>query len=108
MSRLLLAIVLGLPFFFGSNRSETPAAPPSAAPASAHGVSAPQRVDFDTQIKPILQAHCMPCHFPEGIMHARLPFDRAETVRGLGEKLFTRLKDEKEQALLRSFFAQAP
>ena len=41
-------------------------------------------------------------------MHAKLPFDQARTIHDLGEKLFTRIKDEQEQALLRSFLAQAP
>ena len=40
-------------------------------------------------------------------MYAALPFDQPRTIRTLGEKMFTRIKDEKEQALLRSFLAQA-
>ena len=40
-------------------------------------------------------------------MHDRLPFDRAQTIHDLGEKLFTRIKDEQEQTLIRSFLAQA-
>jgi hypothetical protein len=39
-------------------------------------------------------------------MYEKLPFDQPETIRALGEKLFTRIKDEQEQALLRSFLAQ--
>lgn len=39
-------------------------------------------------------------------MHERLPFDRPETIHTLGEKLFTRIRDEQEQTLLRSFLAQ--
>ena len=40
----------------------------SAAPASAPKV----RVDFDTQVKPIFEAKCMPCHFSGGQMYDRL------------------------------------
>lgn len=40
-------------------------------------------------------------------MYERLPFDRAETIRVLGTKLFTRIKDEREQALIRTFLEQA-
>jgi hypothetical protein len=105
MPRLLLAAVLGLPLFLGSC---PPAQPPAETPPSASAASAPPRVDFDSQVKPILQARCTPCHFPGGVMHDRLPFDRAQTIHDLGEKLFTRIKDEQEQALLRSFLAQAP
>ena len=41
-------------------------------------------------------------------MYAKLPFDQARTIHDLGEKLFTRIKDEQEQALLRTFLAQVP
>jgi hypothetical protein len=40
-------------------------------------------------------------------MHERLPFDDEATVRKTGEKLFTRIKDEKQRAVLRRFFAAA-
>jgi hypothetical protein len=76
-------------------------------PASfAPSVTAPARIDFATQIRPILEARCQPCHFRGGKMYERLPFDRPETVKTLGTKLFTRIKDEKEQALIRQFLAQ--
>jgi hypothetical protein len=71
-------------------------------------VAAAQLVDFDTQIRLILERRCQPCHFAGGKMYARLPFDRPQTIRSLGDKMFTRIKDEQEQALLRSFLAQEP
>ncbi len=40
-------------------------------------------------------------------MYDKLPFDRAETIRTLGTALFTRIKDEREQATIRAFLAQA-
>lgn len=98
MSRLLSAAALLL------LASCPPAQPPETAPSSLQS----SHVDFDSQVKPILQTRCTPCHFPGGVMHAKLPFDQAQTIRDLGDKLFTRLKDEQEQALLRSFLAQAP
>jgi len=75
-------------------------------PALLRSSSPPQRVSFEMQIRPILEVRCQPCHFAGGKMYARLPFDRPETIRTLGEKLFTRIRDEKEQALLRAFLAQ--
>jgi hypothetical protein len=39
-------------------------------------------------------------------MYAKRPFDRPGTIVALGEKLFTRLKDEKERALIRAFLAE--
>ena len=48
----------------------------------------------------------MPCHFAGGKVYKKLPFDRAETVTNLGTKLFTRIKDENEQRLIREFLGQ--
>jgi hypothetical protein len=67
---------------------------------------APVAIDFPTQIQPVLVARCMPCHFPGGVMYDRLPFDQPKTIHTLGEKLFTRIKDENEQRLIREFLAQ--
>jgi hypothetical protein len=64
-------------------------------------------VDFQAQIRPILEKRCQPCHFAGGKMYARMPFDKPQTIRRLGEKMFTRIRDPKEAALLRSFLVQA-
>jgi hypothetical protein len=82
------------------SESPAPPAPPAPSPIAAH------RVDFATQIQPILETHCQPCHFEGGQMYERLPFDRGETIVGLGEKLFTRIKDEGEREVIRGFLAQ--
>ncbi|HYX29377.1 MAG TPA: hypothetical protein VE863_12505 [Pyrinomonadaceae bacterium] len=65
-----------------------------------------KKPDFDTEIKPIFQARCQPCHFQGGKVYEKLPFDKAETITKLGTKLFTRIKDEKERALIREYLAQ--
>lgn len=64
------------------------------------------RVDFARDLRPIFEKRCQPCHFPGGRMYERLPFDQATTIETLGEKLFTRIKAEDEQALIRRFLAQ--
>jgi hypothetical protein len=85
-----------------------PGSPPAGPPAGlAVSVAASSPVDFANQIRPILEARCRPCHFPGGKMYDRLPFDRAETIHRLGDKLFTRIKAEDEQDLLRAFLAQS-
>ena len=66
------------------------------------------RVDFETQLKPIFKSKCMPCHFSGGQMYDRLPFDKPETIRKLGTKLFTRIKEENERRLIEDFLTQAP
>ena len=69
---------------------------------------APPPVDFKTQIRPIFEQKCQPCHFEGGKMYSRLPFDRPETIVKLGTKLFTRIKDEKQRELIRQFLASSP
>ena len=65
-----------------------------------------RKPDFDTEIKPIFQARCQPCHFQGGKVYDKMPFDKPETISGLGTKLFTRIRDEKERAVIREFLDQ--
>lgn len=65
------------------------------------------RVDYRTDVQPILQHRCQPCHFPGGKMYAKLPFDDARTIVALDTKLFTRIKDENERAVIRRYLALA-
>src|SRR5262245_11624502 len=101
---LLIAVVLLL---VDSGGIVKPARIIASAPVA---VSSPpkERVDFDTQLKPIFQAKCMPCHFSGGQMYDRLPFDKPATIRKLGTKLFTRIKAENDRRLIEDFLAQTP
>lgn len=67
---------------------------------------APAKIDFATHIKPIFEGKCQPCHFNGGTMYQRLPFNRPETIKTLGTKLFTRIKDEDQRRLIREFLSQ--
>ena len=69
-------------------------------------VASPAKHDFEKEIKPIFQARCQPCHFQGGQVYDKLPFDRPATITKLGTKLFTRIKDEKEQKIIREFLAE--
>jgi hypothetical protein len=73
------------------------------APASS---PPPARVDFQRDVRPILEQRCQPCHFAGGKMYAHLPFDKAETIDKLGTKLFTRIKRENEQKVIRAYLAR--
>jgi hypothetical protein len=64
------------------------------------------KVDFGKQVMPILESRCQPCHFAGGKMYSKLPFDRSATIVTLGEKLFTRIKDEPSRAVIRRFLAE--
>lgn len=76
--------------------------------ANSSSSSVKVRVDFDTQLKPIFQSKCMPCHFSGGQMYERLPFDKPATIRKLGTRLFTRIKDEDNRRLIEDFLSQSP
>jgi hypothetical protein len=78
--------------------------PPNGGLKAAAPQTAP--LDFQRDVRPILDAHCQPCHFTGGKMYEKLPFDRPETILRLGTKLFTRIKDEKQRVVIREFLAQ--
>jgi hypothetical protein len=89
-------------------------ATPSAGNPVHHGQGCPKTVsrdggqrpsEFAANVRPILEQHCKPCHFAGGKMYDKLPFDRPETITKLGEKLFTRIKNEDERAVIRKFLA---
>jgi hypothetical protein len=81
---------------------------PERQPAKAPEPTAPAAPDFDRDVRPILEKQCRPCHFTGGVMYEKLPFDRGETIRHLGEKLFTRIKAPEEQAAIRAFLKSTP
>ena len=97
---LILTFTLVVGFnLSGCAKLESPAT--AALPTTAQ-----TKIDFNTQIRPLLESSCTPCHFANGKVYERLPFDRPETIKRLGTKLFTRIKDENEQRLIREFLAQ--
>jgi hypothetical protein len=104
-ARFLLLIALIAFGGYGLVRLRTAAH--TATPASEVTASDknPSKIDFDTHVRPILN-RCQPCHFSGGTMYAKLPFDRPETVRKLGEKLFTRIQKEDERKIIREFLLQ--
>jgi hypothetical protein len=101
-------LILVLVILVGSSCTQTTKlATISAAPVAElhHSPSLP-KIDFATQIRPILEARCQPCHFNGGKVYQRMPFDRPETIKALGTKLFTRIKDENERQVIRQFLAE--
>ena len=65
-----------------------------------------ERPTFASDIKPILESRCQPCHFQGGQMYEKLPFDKPETITKLGTKLFTRIKNEEERRIIREFLSE--
>jgi hypothetical protein len=115
MRASLIVIVLTLvSLSYVGGRKKGEVTPELAKPTSAASFIVPDlgqpstsaKVDFGTQVRPILESRCQGCHFAGGKMYERLPFDRAETIKTLGEKLFTRIKDENDRRVIRDFLAQ--
>lgn len=75
-------------------------------PSVGTPATAVEQVDFTKEIRPILEAKCQPCHFPGGKMHGKLPFDQPATVVTLGDKLFSRIRNEHSRAAIRRFLAE--
>ncbi len=99
MLLLALAVAAGSLLWLKQNTFTVRAAKLTPSTSTNH-TSVP---DFDTQIKPIFQARCQPCHFQGGQVYDKMPFDKPATITRLGTKLFTRIKDDKEQKLIREF-----
>lgn len=77
--------------------------PPAEHAAADRPPAAIQR--FRAEVQPILATHCQPCHFPGGKMYEALPFDRPETITRLGERVLSRIDDEREQRVIRDYLA---
>jgi hypothetical protein len=100
-----LVLTLGVGMCGRANRGAFSVTPSMLATSPLAPTNA-AKPDFEKEIKPILQSRCMPCHFQGGKVYYKLPFDKPDTITKLGTKLFTRIKDEKEQRLIREFLAQ--
>jgi len=105
--RLVLVVIAVALLLVESGGVIRPGRTTNAAPVKPAASSEPKaRVDFDTQLKPIFQSKCMPCHFSGGKMYDRLPFDKPATIKKLGTRLFTRIKDEHDRKLIEDFLTQ--
>jgi hypothetical protein len=104
---ILIAVGLLLVESGGAARPASYTVTASSAPVATSSIPK-ARVNFDTQIQPIFKSKCMPCHFTGGQMYDRLPFDKPETIRKLGVKVFTRIKQEDERRLIEEFLTQSP
>jgi len=105
----LILIAMGLLLVESGGMAKPAGKPDSVSSANVSTSSAEKApVDFDTQVKPIFQSKCMPCHFNGGQMYKSLPFDKPETIRKLGTRLFTRIKENDDRRLIEAFLTQSP
>jgi hypothetical protein len=109
MRVILVSLTLAMLLIESGGKAKPARTGEPVSPQSASGSSAPKpHVDFDTQLKRMLQSKCMPCHFSGGQMYERLPFDKPATIRKLGTRLFTRIKEENDRRLIEDLLAQSP
>ena len=106
LSLLILVSMLGVEAWVLMRSNVFASANSAGRLTSSAQPSRTAKPDFDSEIKPIFQARCQPCHFQGGKVYDKLPFDKRETITRLGTKLFTRIKDEKEQQKIREFLQQ--
>ena len=107
VSVALLLLVLSIGVYSCSRATRISSITQAVTAQELQPVSATSpKVDFATQIEPLLKSRCQPCHFSGGKVYEKLPFDRPNTIKTLGTKLFTRIQDENERKLIREFLAQ--
>ena len=105
---LPLAALLSARDCGGTPARTSPAAPsPAAAPPTEIPSPSPLPVPteapdlFAGVVRPVLKAHCAPCHEPGGKMYARLPFDDPKVPSSHSAGVLRRLKGEDKEAFER-------
>jgi hypothetical protein len=71
-----------------------------ASPVAPAPTPAPTRADpFVTTVRPVLVAHCTPCHETGGKMYDKLPFDNPKVVADHRAGVLRRLKGDDRAVL---------
>ena len=63
-------------------------------------------ISYSTQVLPLLQKKCSPCHFPGGKMYERMPFDKAVTILLHKTGVLKRINADNEMAVVKQFLQQ--
>jgi hypothetical protein len=106
MRWVLILIAMGLLLVESGGTVNSARLPNIVAATISSSSTTKARVDFESQLKPIFESKCMPCHFSGGQMYDRLPFDKPATIKKLGTRLFTRIKEENDRRLIEDFLTQ--
>ena len=89
----------------GKSAPAPPPAAPTAVPTPAPPEPTPSPTPvpdlFATVVRPVVLAHCAPCHEPGGKMYARLPFDDPKVLSSHSEGVLRRLKGDDKEAFQR-------
>lgn len=63
-------------------------------------------VNYNTEVLPILQKKCSPCHFAGGKMYEKMPFDNSVTILSHEPGVLKRFSDKSEATLIKEFIQQ--
>ena len=63
-------------------------------------------VNYNTDLLPVLQKKCSPCHFAGGKMYEKMPFDNSLTILSHETGILKRFKDQPEADLIKQFIQQ--
>jgi hypothetical protein len=63
-------------------------------------------VNYNTEVLPVLQKKCSPCHFAGGKMYEKMPFDNSLTILSHEAGVLKRIKDQPEASLVKQFIQQ--
>jgi len=100
---ILIAALVIILYDWGGERNPAssvvlePSTPMNTEVAKRSETGTQKSVDFHSEIKPILQSSACPATSAVERCTLKCPFDRAETLRKLGTKLFTRIHDESQR-----------
>ena len=97
-----LLVLFGIIFLFGWLESNTKKA--AEIPASKT-ITLTDTIHFASQIQPILEKNCSPCHFTGGKMYERMPFDKDTTIINHEAGILRRIKGE-ENLIIKTFIQE--
>jgi hypothetical protein len=63
-------------------------------------------INYKTQLQPVFQKNCSPCHFPGGKLYEKLPFDNGATIIDHLAGVLRRIKNEEDIKLIKQYAAQ--
>jgi len=107
-SAILLLGVVRLAGIGARESSTEPVPSGRPAPVSTATPAPPAGGDlFRSTVRPVLLAHCAPCHEPGGKMYERLPFENPQVVAGHRAGVLRRLKGE-DRAAVEKWLATLP
>ena len=101
MKTALLLIACSISLYFCNVKAEKKRKALSKTVSPGHDT-----INYKTQVLPILQKKCTPCHFSGGKMYDRMPFDNSQTIINHETGVLKRFKDEQENALIKQFIQQ--